>query len=211
MKKVFAALLATLAIASGAQATENRAFDGPYVGAQIGSVGRSLESTLDAPFANSKDSQNGFEYGLFVGHDWDSGGKLVFGVEAGVANGAPGFSYVSVYSTTNVSGDLVLDTDPKWSYDLTARAGVKASHDILFYGRAGYGGERLSIGGVLISQNPYKADRYEETGWSEGLVLGGGVELAVVKSINMRVEYRHRDMMGGYAGHQILGGIAYRF
>lgn len=211
MKNILAALFASATVTSGAQAAERQAFDGPYVGLQIGSVGRSLKSTLDNPPLSQKDSLNAFEYGLFVGHNWGSNGNLVFGIEAGAARGAPGFSWVSIYSTQNMSGNVVLYTDPKWSYDLTARAGVKASDNLLIYGRAGYGAERLKIGGVEISQNPDAVDKYNETGWSEGLVLGGGAEIVVAKSASMRLEYRHRDMKGGYSGRQILAGLAYHF
>jgi len=206
MKKIFAAILASAATVTGAQAAESQVFDGPYIGVQIGSVGRSLDFSLDDPmFVDSKDSQDGFEYGLFVGHDWISGGKFVFGVEAGAAKGAP-----ELYSSA--SNSIILYTSPKWSYDLSARAGIKASHNVLLYGRAGYGSERVAIGGFVRStpNNPILG-RYEETGWSEGLLLGGGVEIALIKSASIRAEYRHREMKESYGGHQILAGLAYRF
>src|SRR3546814_477206 len=164
---------------------------GPYVGAQMGWGQRSTDFDLedmggDDDFDVSRD---GLDYGVFAGYDMPLGTNFLVGVEGGI-----GFGGKTLHASP--SADIETSINPKWNWDVSARAGFLASPNLLVYGRAGYGAERVKTS--LVSTDPAVPD-LSDTSWSDGLLYGGGVEYGLNEAASIRAEYRHRDMDGGYA------------
>lgn len=202
MKKCIFVIAAILTASASAQAHAASPFDGSYVGIQAGMDKRSINLDLDVVGVSSfsaSDSKLGG--GVYVGHDWNSNGNFVLGIELGVGTGSTSLS-------SRVATNATAYTDPKWQYDMTLRAGVPVGTSTLVYARAGYGSERLTVGAAV--SGPI-ASMEEEAGWSSGVLFGGGIEVVPLKNISIRAEYRFRDMKGSYKGNQALLGIGYRF
>lgn len=195
-----ATLVALTPAVAQAQTAEN--FNGFFAGVQGGWGERDAEVAFDvAGVTDFDDSSSSFDFGAFAGYDARVGENFVIGAELGIGTGGK-----------TLRGDVGLgfeaSVDPKWNYDVTARAGFVAGDALLFYGRIGYGGERTQI--RLTDTSDDSVD-FSESGWSDGLILGGGVEYAFTPNVSGRVEYRNRDMEGDYSAQQVLAGVAYRF
>jgi outer membrane immunogenic protein len=201
MKKLLFAALAAAALPTTALA-QDATIGGAFVGGQIGWGQRSAEIGFGLPGVQDFDeSRSGVDYGIFAGYDFAAGSNFVVGVEAGIGGGG------KTLRDTPIAG-LNAAVNPKWYYDLSARAGVLATPNVLLYGRVGYGAERTRVS--VTSTIPGVASE-SDTGWSDGLLLGGGVEYGLNEAASVRAEYRHRDMDGGYAADQVLAGVSFRF
>ena len=126
MKVISLSLLAVASAVSISGAAQAQTFDGPSVGVQGGWAQNKLlnpETEIGVtPIDASKDTAT---FGGLVGYD-KTIGKFVLGAEAGLSVGTsdtvfggPAGSRVSV--------------DPKWSFDLTARAGYLITPKTLVY------------------------------------------------------------------------------
>lgn len=194
----FLALASAMSLHGVAQA---QTFDGPSVGAQGGWVENDLKDTetelgvitIDA----SRDSPT---FGGFIGYD-KTIGNFVLGAEAGINLGTS-----DTVSGGSLSGPVTID--PKWSYDLTARAGYLVTPKTLVYARGGYANDRVRItddaltGPVIATEN------------REGWLIGGGVEREIIPQVSARVEYRYSGLgedEGTFDRHQTLLGVTYRF
>ena len=196
---VLAALALALAPTAAAAKEGGDAFDGAFAGIEAGWGERSADIEIGIPgLSDLNQGRSSFDFGGFVGYDMTTGSSFVVGLEAGIGAGGATLEAAP-------AADLGVSIDPKWNYALSARAGVLATPDLLIYGRAGYGGERLTTRVTTI------AGVTSESGWSEGVILGGGLEYALAGKTRLRAEYRHRDMEGGYAADQVLAGVSFRF
>jgi len=201
MKMLILSVLAA-AILPGAALAQDATIGGAYVGGQIGWGQRSAELNFSLPGVTDFDeSRSGVDYGAFAGYDFAVGGNFLVGLEAGV--GAGGKTLRGAPMT-----GLDVAVNPKWNYDVSARAGILASPNLLLYGRVGYGAERTKVS-VTSSIPGVTSD--SESGWSDGLLFGGGIEYGLNEAASLRTEYRHRDMDGGFSADQVLAGVAFRF
>jgi outer membrane immunogenic protein len=201
MNRLILAALAATALPTAAFAQEV-SIGGGFVGGRIGWGERSAEIGFGLPGVQDFDeSRSGVDYGVYAGYDAAVGNNVIVGVEAGIGAGG------KTLRGAPVTG-LNVAVDPKWHYDLSARAGVLATPNVLLYGRIGYGAERTRVS--VTSTIPGVASASDK-GWSDGLLLGGGVEYGLNESASVRAEYRHRDMDGGYAADQVLAGVSFRF
>ncbi len=121
-------------------------------------------------------------YGAALGYDVQVG-KFVAGVEATAAN---------VFDKANLGA--------------AARLGVKATDNVLVYGRVGYDNlERpLTCTGtrtVVCVKTPNL----------DGVTVGGGVEAALVGPVYGKIEYRYTDFSGAAGRHGGLVGVGFRF
>ena len=183
-----------------AQAAEDN-FTGITIGAQAGWEERSIDETVlpDTLDVTLSDKSDGFAYGGFVAFDqqFDS---FVLGAEAG-------FSPNGRTLTAELDGGAI-ELDSKWSADFTVRAGVVLGERVLAYGRVGYTLNRYTISGFVDGD----ADAVERDGeTADGILFGGGLELATDSNLVMRVEYRQKEMDGSLSSKQVLGGMALRF
>lgn len=194
------ALALTSALASPI-AAQAQTFDGPSIGVQSGWTEEKVRdpqtdlgvTTIDA----SKDSAS---FGGYVGYD-KTIGNFVLGTEAGFG----------VKTSDNIMGgpaNARARIDPKWSFDVTARAGYLITPKTLLYARGGYANSRIETslatpaGTNVVSEN------------RDGWLVGGGIEREIVPHVSARIEYRYSDLSQGdgkYDSHQTLLGLTYRF
>jgi len=192
------AFAAALIIPGIAQA---QSFDGPSIGVQAGwsqTKTDAPETELGVlPLDSSKDAAT---IGGFVGYD-KSFGKFVVGGEAG-------FSASTSDELTGSSAAGTITIDPRWSFDLSARAGYLINPKTLAYVRGGYANERIrtSVTGTgataLVDEN------------RDGWMVGGGIERQILPHVSARIEYRYSDFdegEGTFDRHQTLLGLSYRF
>lgn len=201
MKKLILAALATALLPASAFA-QDATIGGAFVGGQIGWGKRSVDMGFGLPgIADFDESRSGIDYGLFAGYDMGLSDIFLVGVEAGFGFGG------KTLRGSPVPG-LDAEIDPKWNYDVSARAGMLVSPNLLVYGRLGYGAERVRVSTVSTVGGVASAT---DKRWSDGLIYGAGIEYGLNEAASIRTEYRHRDMDGGYSASQVLGGLAFRF
>lgn len=191
---VFAAPLATAASAAP--------FDGPFVGAQVGWQSekmRDVKSSFGvAPVDEKKESVTG---GIFAGYDKAINARFVVGAEAGL-NFASDDEVQASAAGNNYS------IDPKYSFDLTARAGYLVNPQTLIYVRGGYTNARVHT--TVTNAAGIRSASDNEDGW----LAGAGVERQITQNVSARVEYRY-SKFGENGGkdqrHRVLAGLSYRF
>lgn len=199
--KLFIAAV-TAAIGLAASPVSAESFDGPYLGVQGG-----WSRTEIADQANGNTpvdgelSRDSFALGGYAGYNWKIADKWVIGTEAG-------FSGAFDDDVRGPTDGSVLTIDPRYSFDLTARAGLVINDQTLAYVRAGYTNTRLRTDVVI--ENGISRSSENLDGW----LVGGGVERAITDNISTRLEYRYSDFSengGRYDRHQTLVGISYNF
>lgn len=126
-------------------------------------------------------------YGTVLGYDLQFG-KVVLGAEATAAL-------------------LVNSSLEKADLGAAARLGVKATDNILVYGRVGYTNiERPQVctgTRTIVCRNAPNLD---------GVTVGGGVETKLAESLFGKVEYRYTDFSNSAVGrHGVLVGLGLRF
>lgn len=202
MKHVLSSV-AAIALAVGfATAAHAEPFNGPFIGVQGGwsqsDAGVPSTPLGDVPVNRTRDSVVG---GAFAGYDHKIGSGVVIGVEGGIQAGIDD-------SIVRDSAGTRVTLDPRYSFDLTARAGYLVSDNTLLYARGGYTNARVrtsiedTAGLQTVSSN------------RDGWLIGGGVERAITDNVSARLEYRYSDLSEGdgrFDRHQALVGVAYRF
>lgn len=125
----------------------------------------------------------------------------MIGAEAGFSVGAD-----DALSGGAAGSALVLD--PKYSIDVSARAGYLIQENTLVYVRGGYSNVRANV--RLTEASGIRSGKDNRDAW----MVGGGVEHAITQNISARLEYRYSDLSEGHGSwdrHQVLLGAAYRF
>lgn len=177
-----------------------QAFEGPYIGAQIGWNQDNVESSAATTGSVAVDqNRDAFVGGVFAGYDHHIAERVVIGAEAGFQVGADD-------AIVEAGGRYAID--PRYAFDLSARAGYVVGDKTLIYARGGYSNVRARVRS-LNATTPIS-----ETGNLDGWFVGGGVERKLTDSVSARVEYRYHDL--GEQGdtferHQVLAGVAFRF
>lgn len=200
MKTIIRSALLALAVTTAMAAPATAAsFDGPFAGVSAGfnhdKVGPGLEGT--APLTRSID-QDSAVFGIFAGYDKRIAPRVVLGAEASFNIGAD----------DKIDGDrgiVAVVVDPKYAFDISARAGYLVTEKALLYVRGGYANIRVrtSVGSIAAT-----------SGNLDGWLAGGGIEYAVTDHINARLEYRYTDAGSKgstYERQQVLVGASYRF
>ncbi|WP_417612492.1 outer membrane protein [Parasphingorhabdus sp.] len=199
--KIILTALASIAgfIAVPAQANK---FDGPYIGVQAGwNRAEVADRTIDAQPVDAEVSRDAVLLGGYAGYNYKVSDRFVIGAEAGFS----GAFDDEVRAQT--SGDLVT-IDPRYSIDLTVRAGYLVNDKTLTYVRGGYANTRVRTTLVSDDATSHASDNLD--GW----LVGGGVERTLTDNISARLEYRYTDFGnngGQYDQHQALVGISYNF
>jgi outer membrane immunogenic protein len=190
-------------LAASLPATAHAAdFDGPYVGAQVGWQSEKMKfpetSFGPVPIDDKKQSVT---TGIYAGFDKRINEKLVVGAEAGLDFATDDEVQVSD-AGTNYS------IDPKYSIDLTARAGFLVNPQTLVYARGGYTNARVrtTITDPLGTQSASSS----QDGW----LAGAGVERKISDNASARIEYRYSKLSEGDGEdkrNRLLAGVSYRF
>jgi outer membrane immunogenic protein len=198
-KVAFVAAIGGASIASPALAAP---FNGPYVGAQVGwqsEKTRDVKSSFGTiPVNDRKDSITG---GVFVGYDKTINGRFVVGAEAGLDLASDDEVQASAAGTNYL-------VDPKYSFDVTARAGYLVNPKTLLYVRGGYTNARVRA--TVANGTAIESAGRSEDGW----LAGAGVERQVAQNLTARLEYRYSKFGEGGGQdyrHRVLAGLSYRF
>jgi outer membrane immunogenic protein len=193
---------ATAIVVAFGTAASAAPFDGPFVGAQIGWQSEkinNLDSSFGAlPFNRTKKSVTG---GLFAGYDKTFQGRFVVGTEGGIDFASDDEEQISITGTSYAA-------DPKYSIDLTARAGYLVTPKTLLYVRGGYTNARIRT--TLTNAAGIEAASDSHDGW----IVGGGVEQAISSNVSARIEYRYSKYTkdgGKDERNRVLAGLSYRF
>jgi outer membrane immunogenic protein len=202
MKRILSSV-AAIALAAGiGTAAHAEPFNGPFVGVQGGwsqsDAGTPSTPLGDVQIDRTRDSAVG---GAFAGYDLKLGSRVVVGAEAGIQAGTDD----SIVRTSD-AGRVLLD--PRYSFDLTARAGYLVGDNTLLYARGGYANARVrtsieDVAGIRTASS-------HRDGW----LVGGGIERSLADNVSARVEYRYADLGEGdgrFDRHQALVGVAFRF
>lgn len=201
MKVVSISLFAVASVLSFNGVAHAETFDGPSVGMQGGWVQNKLDNPeTDLGVTAIDASKDSATFGGFVAYD-KTIGKFVIGAEAG-ANLGTSDSIVGGPLGTSVA------VDPKWSLDLTARAGHLITPETLVYARGGYVNNRIRTSASSLGATTVATENRD--GW----MIGAGVERELIPHVSARLEYRYSDLSEGdgeFDRHQTLLGISYRF
>ena len=185
----------TAASAQDAAMSGDSLFNGAFVGGQLGYGHRTIDN------AAIHDSRNGVDYGGYLGYDATLGSRLVLGAEGDIGAGGKTLRQ-------NFAGVGSTSINPSWNWSVSGRAGFLASPNMLFYGRVGYGEERVRTRfNSALAAVPSASNR----SWTDGVIYGGGVEYAFTPRISARAEYRYSNFDGSYNPQQALVGVSFRF
>jgi outer membrane immunogenic protein len=187
------------AIVAPASAAE---FNGPFVGAQVGWQSEKLRD-IDSSFGvvPVDDTANSVTGGLYAGYDRRVTDRVVIGAEASL-------DFASDDELQTSSAGTTFSVDPKYSFDLTARAGFLVAPATLVYARGGYTNARVrtTVAGPIGSQS----DSDNQDGW----LLGAGIERQLKDNVSARLEYRYSKFSeddGKDQRNRVLAGLSYRF
>ncbi|MCB2072537.1 MAG: porin family protein [Novosphingobium sp.] len=177
-------------------------FDGPYVGVTAGwNRAEVADRTLDAATIDAEAARDSAVIGIYGGYNHKVTDSIVLGVEAGLA------AAIDDNVRAQSSGQA-LTVDPRYSFDLSARAGYLVNSKTLIYARGGYANQRIRNTLETASGTARSSDNLD--GWT----VGGGVEYAITPHISARAEYRYSDFGrsgGNFDRHQTLIGVSYNF
>lgn len=188
-------LCALILTASMAQAQENTAFSGAYIGPEIGAVDHHfiIERSGNSGVSNEKNvTRWGVGGGVFAGYTLPITPTLLLGGETSLSFGGQTPRYTE--------GTSAVSLKPRWGYTLTGRAAYTLSPRTMLFVEAGYGAHRYK----LRSNN---ADTSQIDNWTRSFVLGGGVEYALRQRLAIRARFQHLDG----TRNQIMIGIPVRF
>jgi outer membrane immunogenic protein len=194
---IIAAALAGWSVQASAQD-----FNGPSVGVQAGwnsTDVRLPEGINEVPGVDQ--STDAFVGGAFLAYDYEVMPRVVIGAQAE-------FNLAASDDFGAVGEAAALRLDPRYSFDLTARAGYLVTPETLIYLRGGYSNARVRTTILTDSKETSSSDNRD--GW----MVGGGVERMITDHVSARLEYRYADLGEGpdkFERHQVLVGAAYRF
>lgn len=192
------ALAAAVTVAAPAHA---ETFDGPYVGVATGWDRGEVSGRIEGTPLDAEATRDALVLGGYAGYNHRIGEKVVIGAEAG-------FTGTVDDRIRAASAGNALTIDPRYSFDLTARAGYLVTDKALVYVRGGYANQRVRTSldtGTGIVRSSDSLD-----GW----LVGGGLEYAITEKVSARIEYRYSDFGnngGSYERHQTLLGVTYNF
>lgn len=199
LKTVVASAILAAGIAGTASAQE---FDGPFIGAQAGWNSDEVRNPqMPQGVIAMDDDQQSLTGGIYAGYDRRVGDKIVVGAE-----GSFDLSNDDKFRGTSAGSSYLID--PKYSFDLTARAGVLVQPDTLVYARGGYTNARIKTS--ISDMVGVESEADNRDGW----LVGGGVERQLTSNVSARVEYRYSDLSegdGNFDRHRVLAGLTYRF
>ena len=127
-----------LAAAIGAAATPVQAetFNGPYVGVTAGWERGEIADRIETRPITGEVSRDALVLGGYAGYNVKATDQIVIGAEAG-------FSATVDDRISATSAGRALTIDPRYSFDLSARAGYLVTDKALIYIRGGYANTRI--------------------------------------------------------------------
>lgn len=163
---------------------------GPYVGAFIMGVG--VESSYDSECNDPNEcafdpEMSGITWGggLLAGFNFEVGDGFLLGVEGDWG-----------WAGTIDNDDPIEATEMKIKdiATLRARAGFLSGEDTLLYVTGGAAWVRTTFGGDVGDPNNPNRPFIDDTQWTTGWTIGGGIEHALTESVHARLEYLYINL-----------------
>ena len=176
-------------------------FDGPYVGAQVGWQSEKMKHP-DTSFGQVPidDKKQSVTTGIYAGYK-KINDRVVVGAEAGL-------DFASDDEVQSSIAGISYSVDPKYSIDLTARAGFLANPQTLVYARGGYTNARFRT--TITDVAGIQSESSSQDGW----LAGAGIERQITDHASARIEYRYSKLSeddGEDKRNRVLAGLTYRF
>lgn len=177
-------------------------WEGAYFGAEVGASQTLTE--LKASGGKSTASRTDAAFGLFGGYNWQVS-RVVLGVEAGA-------TYLGGQGKKDLAGVGSVTAGSKWSSSLRGRVGLPFESFMPY----------LSAG-LAATEHSTKANGKTRSAIGVGLIVGGGLEVAVSENWRVRADYsatgilNKKDVFGGTqieraaANHRLMLGVSYAF
>lgn len=177
-------------------------FNGPSVGVQAGWNSTDVRLPQEGNDVSGVDqSTDAFVGGAFLAYDYEVMPRVVIGAQAE-------FNLAASDDFEVVGDSTTLQFDPRYAFDLTARAGYLVTPETLIYVRGGYSNARVRT--KIATDGKFTSSSENRDGW----MIGGGAERMITDHVSARLEYRYADLGEGpskFDRHQVLIGAAYRF
>lgn len=176
-------------------------FNGPSIGVQAGWNSTNVRLPGGSNVPDVDRSTDAFVGGGFLAYDYEVTPRVVIGGQAEF-NVAASDDFGAGGQTASVR------VDPRYAFDLTARAGYLVTPETLVYVRGGYSNARVRTSLTIDAKLTSLSDNRD--GW----IVGGGAERMITDHVAARLEYRYADLGEGpdkFERHQVLIGAAYRF
>lgn len=181
-KLIYAAMLASTAIAAPALAQDGPSFSGAHVEALGGWDRVQAGGTHD----------DGALYGVGAGYDIRRG-NTVFGIEGEASDSTQKENLGGV--TEHAARDLYVG----------GRIGAVVGGNNLLYAKAGYTNARYALSGTAPDSESFAH------GNLDGVRVGAGIEHALGSRAFVKAEYRYSNYEQGVSRNQVVGGIGLRF
>lgn len=201
MKSPLISIAFAAALGAAVTSAQAETYSGPYVGVTAGWERGEIADRIETQPINGEASRDALVLGGYVGYNHKVTDRIVIGAEAG-------FSATVDDRVSATSAGQALTIDPRYSFDLSARAGYLVTDKALVYVRGGYANNRVRTTLAAATGTVSASDNLD--GWQ----VGGGVEYAITDRISARAEYRYSDFGtngGHYDRHQTLVGVSYNF
>lgn len=163
---------------------------GPYIGGFVMGVG--IESSYDAVCNNPADcafdpEMSGFTWGggFLAGFNYDVGNGFLLGVEGDYGWAGDIDNDDPIEATEMKIQDIAT---------LRVRAGYIFNDDTLFYATGGAAWVKTTFGGDVGDPNDPNRPFIDDTQWTPGWTIGGGIEHAFNEGLHARLEYLYLDM-----------------
>lgn len=194
--RIFLCGLALFAAEAAHAETAEKAFDGLKIGASVGRNRTSVEQPVAGETAKLDLAKKGVDWRGYVGYDVQTDSNIVLGAELGFGGG--GKSLSQKVGATNVK------LDPGRTFDASGRLGYALGNSILVFGKAGWAWQNFDVTATSTKIGAKPVDSKIE---ENGLLFGGGAEIAFSPAFAVRAEYdqvkfndnlkRSRIMLGG--------------
>ena len=200
MKKTLlaAACIAAFTATAPAAAQDERPFNGPWIGANIG------YDSFTSGDDGDDTSEDGIAYGIALGYDINLG-RVVLGIEGEIGDS----SVRASVSDALEDGDVLKISSGRDIY-AGIRLGVPVSDKMVVFAKGGYTNQRFKAAYTLDGETVLESDN------SDGFRVGAGVELDFGQPF-ARLEYRYSDY-GSFSEaefetsrHQIMLATGVRF
>ncbi len=193
-------LAPAVASAKSLDAGDTPTFGGAKVGMDMDYRWTDADHALPRIASSIDRKKGGVGYRARIGYDAQMGNLLVIGAEAGIGRGG------RTLTTASPLGEYMVK--PRWTWDVSGRAGILAAPTVLLYGRAGYSWLRIR------EKTDFRATTSKDLSTSstaKGLLYGGGLEVAVSPGLFVRAEYNRVNYGDGLKTSKALLGITAGF
>jgi opacity protein-like surface antigen len=195
-----AAALAALPATAQAQSYDDPSFGGVKIGAGVDYRWYDAEYALPRIATKIDDNRGSIGYRGHIGYDLQLGKMLVVGGEAGIGRGG------KALTASSTTGDYSIK--PRWTWDVSGRAGVLVAPTVLLYGRAGYSWARVR---EVTDFRASTSTDIRKSGTEKGFLYGGGIETAITAGFSARAEFNQINYGDGFKSSRAQVGLTMGF